>query len=100
MAKRVETFSFDSEADKDIARWLAGLPSRGKSAAIRAAIREHIGRNGITLGDVYRAVKDLERKLEAGAVVLAGGTGESEGDSWDEPDDAAAALDALAELGG
>ena len=37
MAKRVETFSFDSEADKDIARWLAGLPSRGKSAAIRAA---------------------------------------------------------------
>jgi hypothetical protein len=46
MAKRVETFSFDSEADKDIARWLAGLPNRGKSAAIRAAIREHAGRNG------------------------------------------------------
>jgi hypothetical protein len=62
MAKRVETFSFDGEADKDIARWLAGLPSRGKSAAIRAAIREHAGRNGITLGDVYRVVKDLERK--------------------------------------
>jgi hypothetical protein len=99
MAKRVETFSFDSEADKDIARWLAGLPSRGKSAAIRAAIREHAGRNGITLGDVYRAVKDLERKLESGAVVLAGGA-ESEAEEWDEPDDAAAALDALAELGG
>ena len=100
MAKRVETFSFDSEADKDIARWLAGLPSRGKSAAIRAAIREHAGRNGITLGDVYRAVKDLERKLETGAVVLAGEGQGSGGETWDEPDDAAAALDALAELGG
>jgi hypothetical protein len=100
MAKRVETFSFDSEADKDIARWLAGLPNRGKSAAIRAAIREHAGRNGITLGDVYRVVKDLERKLEAGAVVVAGGAQEGGKEAWDEPDDAAAALDALAELGG
>jgi hypothetical protein len=100
MAKRVETFSFDSEADKDIARWLAGLPSRGKSAAIRAAIREHAGRNGITLGDVYRAVKDLERKLETGAVVVAGGAREDGEEGWDEPADVAAALDALAELGG
>jgi len=100
MAKRVETFSFDSETDKDIVRWLAGLPSRGKSAAIRVAIREHAGRNGITLGDVYRAVKDLERKLETGAVVIAGGVQEGGEEAWDEPDDAAAALDALAELGG
>jgi hypothetical protein len=49
---------------------------------------------------VYRAVKDLERKLEAGAVVLAGGAQEGREETWDEPDDAAAALDALAELGG
>ena len=96
--KTFTNISLDTEADKDILRWLER--QENKSAAIRAAIREHIGRNGITLGDVYRAVKDLERKLEAGAVVVAGGAGESEGDSWDEPDDAAAALDALAELGG
>jgi hypothetical protein len=96
--KTFTNISLDTEADKDILRWLER--QENKSAAIRVAIREHIGRNGITLGDVYRAVKDLERKLEAGAVVLAGGAGESEGDSWDEPDDAAAALDALAELGG
>jgi hypothetical protein len=100
MAKRVEAFSFDSEADKDIARWLAGLPNRGKSAAIRAAIREHAGCGGITLGDVYRAVKELERKLESGTGLVAGGTGTDEIEDWDEPDDAAAALDALAELGG
>jgi hypothetical protein len=95
--KTFTNISLDTETDKDILRWLER--QENKSAAIRAAIREHIGRNGVTLGDVYRAVKELERKLEAGAVVLAGGA-ESEGDSWDEPDDAAAALDALAELGG
>jgi hypothetical protein len=96
--KTFTNISLDTEADKDILRWLER--QENKSAAIRAAIREHIGRNGITLGDVYRAVKDLERKLEIGAVVIAGGAGEPEGDLWDEPDDAAAALDALAELGG
>jgi hypothetical protein len=96
--KTFTNISLDTEADKDILRWLER--QENKSAAIRAAIREHIGRNGVTLGDVYRAVKELERKLEAGTVVLAGGAGEPESDSWDEPDDAAAALDALAELGG
>ena len=69
-------------------------------SAIRVAIREHIGRNGITLGDVYRAVKDLERKLEAGAVVVAAGAGSAGNEEWDEPADVAAALEALAELGG
>jgi hypothetical protein len=96
--KTFTNISLDTETDKDILRWVER--QENKSAAIRAAIREHIGRNGVTLGDVYRAVKELERKLETGAVILAGGAGESEGEEWDEPDDAAAALDALAELGG
>ena len=96
--KTFTNISLDTEADKDILRWLER--QENKSAAIRAAIREHIGRNGVSLGDVYRVVKGLERKLESRAVVVAGGAGESEGESWDEPDDAAAALDALAELGG
>jgi hypothetical protein len=97
--KTFTNISLDTEADKDILRWLER--QENKSAAIRAAIREHIGRNGITLGDVYRVVKDLERKLEAGTLnVVAGGAGSTEGEEWDEPDDAAAALDALAELGG
>jgi hypothetical protein len=95
--KTFTNISLDTEADKDILRWLER--QENKSAAIRAAIREHIGRNGISLGDVYRAVKELERKLEAGAIVVAGGASEA-GEAWDEPDDAVAALDALAELGG
>jgi hypothetical protein len=96
--KTFTNISLDTEADKDILRWLER--QENKSAAIRAAIREHIGRNGISLGDVYRAVKELERKLEAGAIVVAGGAGEAGEEVWDEPNDAAAALDALAELGG
>lgn len=92
--KTTVTVSFDVEADKDLLRWVERQENR--SAAIRGAIREHISRNGVTLGDVYRVVKELERKIEAGAVVVAGG-GDG-GEEWDEPEDAAAALNALANL--
>jgi hypothetical protein len=92
--KTFTNISLDTEADKDILRWLER--QENKSAAIRAAIREHIGRNGLTLGDVYRAVKGLE----SGTAFVASEIGTNEGEEWDEPDDAAAALDALAELGG
>ena len=89
--------SFDLEADKDLLRWIARQENR--SAAIRSAIREHISRSGVTLGDVYRAVKDLERKIETGAVAIVAGEGGEGPEVWDEPADAAAALDALADLG-
>ena len=85
--------SLDIEADRDILRWLEKQGNRSK--AIREAIREHLARGGVTLGDVYQAVKGLERKLQAGAVVL---SPSASGEEWDEPPDAAAALDALAEL--
>ncbi len=85
--------SLDIEADRDILRWLEKQGNRSK--AIREAIREHLARGGVTLGDVYQAVKGLERKLQAGAVVIPSSGG---GEEWDEPPDAAAALDALAEL--
>ena len=93
MAKRVVSFTLDTEADKDITRWLDRHENR--SAAIREAIRDHVGRSGVTLGDVYQAVKGLERKLQSGVVVSAG---KDQTEEWDEPADAAAALDALANL--
>jgi hypothetical protein len=96
MAKVVVSFAVDSEKDRDIVRWLDGLPRRKRSEAIREALRGHLGRGAVTLGDVYQAVKNLGRKLEAGAVVLGGASPSSE--EWDEPPEAAAALDALAEL--
>lgn len=84
----------DLEADRDILRWLDRQGN--KSEAIRAAIRAHIG-GGVTLASVYQAVRDLERRIEAGAVVVSG-TGETDpGD--DEPSEAARALDALAAMG-
>ena len=86
-------FTLNTEADRDILRWLERQENR--SAAIREAIRRHIS-GGVTLGDVYQAVKDLERKLRTGVVVT--GNAPDEGDDWEEPPDAAAALDALAEL--
>jgi len=89
------SFSLDTEADKDILRWLDRQENR--SAAIREAIRDHIGRGGVTLGDVYQVVKEIERKIKAGAVVVAGGVSPAD-DDWDEPPEAAAALDALADL--
>lgn len=87
--------SLDTETDRDIIRWLERLPKGTKSAAIREAIRAHIGGGGVTLGDVYYAVKDLERKVQAGVVVA---PTQDPADEWEEPPDAAAALDALANL--
>jgi len=92
--KTTVTLSLDVETDKDILRWLDAQDNR--SAAIRAAIREHVGREGVTLGDVLQAVRDLERRLRAGAGVV--GDLPVEGGGYDEPPDVAAALDALADL--
>ena len=47
------------------------------------------------VGDVYQAVKGIERKLQAGAVVAAG-PAHAQDDDWVEPAEAVAALDALA----
>jgi hypothetical protein len=98
MPKLTISFSLDSEVDKDILRWLKALPKRQRSARIRDAIRDHLGRGGVTLGDVYQAVKDLERnlrKLHSGTAATPHAT---DGDDWDEPPEASAALDALAQL--
>jgi hypothetical protein len=89
--KVVIPVSMDTEADRDLLRWLERQENR--SAAIRDALREYIGRGSVTLGDVYQAVKELERKLQAGAAIAGSG-----GDEWEEPPEAAAALDALASL--
>jgi hypothetical protein len=94
MAKRVLSFTLDSEADRDLIRWLDRQKNR--SAAIRDAIRDHLGRGGVTIDDVYRAVRALDRKIQAGIVVA--DASQRSVEDWDEPPEAAAALDALAEL--
>ncbi len=93
MANVTVSFSLDSIQDADILRWLEGLPKRGRSEAIRSALRSGIG-GGITLGDVYQAIREIDRKLARG-MVLAGAEGGDVGDLPDEPPDIAAALDNL-----
>ena len=58
MAKRPITFVVDDQRDRDILRWLDTQDN--KSAALRGAIRGAMGRGGLTIGDVYQAVRELE----------------------------------------
>ena len=90
------SFTLDSVRDADILRWLRGLPKRRRSGAIREALREHISTGGVSLGDVYQAIRDLEWKLEHATVKVRRGA--EERGEWDEPPEAAAALDALAKM--
>jgi hypothetical protein len=89
MARQTITFVLDTVRDRDIANWLEG--QQNKSAAIREAIRAHLGRSAITLTDVYEAIQDLKR---CGWVPRAGAQAPAEAAN-DEPPDVAAALDSL-----
>lgn len=96
MANVTVSFSLDSIQDADLLRWLEGLPKRGRSGAIRDALRGHlVGARGVTLGDIYQAIKEIDRKLARGASVATGGSaGAPEGEE-DIPEDIRDALDNL-----
>jgi predicted transcriptional regulator len=94
MATVTVSFTLDDQADREVAQWLARLPRRQKSAAIREALRGHLKRQRVTLDDVYQAVREIDRKLTTGAVV-AEVSGASKAIDADEPPDVAAALDNL-----
>ncbi|MBU0513918.1 MAG: hypothetical protein KJ621_04030 [Proteobacteria bacterium] len=99
MATVTVSFTLDSETDRDLVRWLAALPRRQKSAMIRDTLRVGLARGDLTLGDVYQAIKEVERKLARGVVVAGGAPAGAAPRDWpDEPADAAAALDALSKL--
>ena len=94
MATVTVSFSLDDQKDREVVLWLARLPKRQKSAAIREALRRHLQGQGITLCDVYQAVREIDRKLASGAVVIGMDNANDEIDA-DEPPDVAAALDNL-----
>lgn len=91
-----KTITFKVDADGPIARWYESLKRGERSEAIRRALRARIGAGepdpDAKLDNVLDAVHRIERRLEDGL----GGQRED----WDEPDEAAGALDALAEIGG
>jgi len=89
MTKQTVTIVVDTERDRNILRWLSSQDN--KSAAIREAIRVHIGRGGITLTDVYEAIQDLKRSRWTSAP----NAQHHDLARSDEPPDVAAALDCL-----
>lgn len=97
MAQKVTiTFSLDAEDDKDLLAWLGRQENR--SAVIRDALRARLT-GGVTLGDIYQAVKDLDRKLDRKLKAVAGTVQDAPADDdWNEPPDVAAVLDALGKL--
>ena len=92
MAKVTMSFTLDDETDRDLVRWLSKLQKGKRSEEIRQALRAGLEHgSSVTIEDVYQAVQQLERKLQNGAVAK----GPPSGDDWDEPPEAAAALEKL-----
>jgi len=87
------SFSLDNVKDRDLLHWLDSLPKRERSRAIREALRAQLSQSGVTLGDVYQAVKALERKLHSGAALIQSAAVPDDGP--EEPPDVAANLDSL-----
>ena len=94
MATVTVSFTLDDQVDYEVVQWLARLPKRQKSAAIREALRRHLQGQGITLCDIYQAVREIDRKLASGAVVVGIDNANDVVDA-DEPPDVEAALDNL-----
>ena len=96
MARAVKSFSYDTVEDRELGILIDGLPHGTLSLVVREALRAHFNteRTTATLGDVYQAVKRIERKLDRGVVV---GTVATESDT-DQGEDAAGTEDAAANL--
>ena len=86
------TFSLDTDRDGDLAGWLGGLQSRERSQDIRKVLRIGLGMSSITHDDIYRAIQNLGRKLQSGAIIPISNQDDA---PMDEPPDIVATLDKL-----
>jgi hypothetical protein len=89
MGKIIVSFSLNSDRDRRIVQWLNS--QQNKSAAIREALEAHLGGGSVTLSDIYRAVRELERRIGSQSLVPA----VPDSVPAYEPPDVAANLDAL-----
>ncbi len=64
------TISLDLERDRDILAWLERQENR--SAAVRKVLRGHI-QSSTTLNDLYKLLKRLDGRIEAGVVSVSPG---------------------------
>jgi hypothetical protein len=94
MATVTVSFTLDDQYDRDIIGWLAEIPKRKKSAAIREALRGHLRGQSVTFRDLYQALQELNHKLESNTYVTEANSACDAADV-DEPPDVAVALDNL-----
>lgn len=70
MSSVTRSFVFDTEKDARLLAYLDSQDKRKKSEAARELMWRGLERGGgVTVGDVYTVVKEIERKLNAGAFV-------------------------------
>jgi hypothetical protein len=94
MATVTVSFTMDDHEDRAVLQWLECQPRRQKSVAIRKALHVYISSQSVTLGEIYDAVRNIERKLDSKARFWTDTVVEDKTD-LDEPPDAAAALENL-----
>lgn len=90
------SFTIDPERYSNVWRWLRGLPRGKKSQSICEALDSGLSHGGVTIGDVYEAVKELERRLQAGAGLQL--TELDDGPQWNGPTEHKDALDDIGEF--
>ena len=96
MSSVTRCFVFDTERDARLLAYLDSQDKRKKSEAARELMWCGLEQGGgVTIGDVYATVKEIERKLKAGAFVARADGGDYEGVKL-SPD----AVDALGNLEG
>jgi hypothetical protein len=92
MAKTTKTIAFDTDRDADLLAWLGA--QKNVSRAVRDALRSAITPtpSQVTLDRVYRAIKDLESRIQFGSVVI-----QAEQSNGDAPgtEEAASTLNSL-----
>ena len=86
------SFYLNNDRDRDLVDWLDSLPERERSMAIRKILRVGLGMSNITHDDLYRAIQDLGRKLQSGAIIPISNQDDA---PMDEPPDIVATLDKL-----
>jgi len=96
MATISKTFSFDSERDREILKWIDSKAKNKRSEHVRAALKRYIGQQ-VSLGDVYQELAEIKQALQRGAVAQASDAADVDG----EPEDPriARARRKLGELG-
>ena len=82
MATISKTFSFDSERDREILRFIDSKPKNKRSEHVRAALRRYVG-NQVSLGDLYQELAEIKEALQRRAVLQGSGAADVDGDAED-----------------